>query len=266
MTQSIWCYPVLPLAEYVIWEGCGYLDDGYYQATLKQNGRGSVHPGADFNKRTGGNTDLGAPVRAMCTGRVIHARRHRVWGWVIVIDHPADGVQTQYAHFDKVLVKEGDPVRVGDQIGTIGRGGTNAEGKYYFLAHLHCEVRMVALPADEWPSNTMQKAAAEAYCQKTRHDPAKWLAQKGAAQTMQQLQQMLDRAAAAQAVNDMVKPTLPPPVPGTAGAEPNWVQVRDWSTKQPIRGDWVSVWKDKDGQLVLWRVEPYKLAQRGLQA
>lgn len=110
--------------------------EGYYNAqAFGENG----HLGDDFNAVTGGNSDLGDPVYSTANGYV----RFAVdvgggWGNVIRIGHKMpDGnfVESLYGHCDTILVKKGDWVKRGDQIGTIG----DAHGIY--TAHLHFEMR-----------------------------------------------------------------------------------------------------------------------------
>ncbi len=110
----------------------------------------SPHPhlGDDLNGCYGYNTDLGDPVRAVASGLVIGAGyAGHGWGNVVAVLHampPKDGreersarwyIQSFYGHLEDVLVKTGDVVLRGQQIGTIG----TADGLYY--AHLHFEMR-----------------------------------------------------------------------------------------------------------------------------
>ena len=98
--------------------------------------------GEDWNGLEGGNRDLGKPVYATANGIVVLARDMRMgWGNLIIVRHifledrqmkMADSV---YAHLDKILVREGQQIVRGQQIGTIG---TN-RGMY--TAHLHFEIR-----------------------------------------------------------------------------------------------------------------------------
>ena len=115
---------------------------GYHKARgFAPNG----HLGDDWDGDGGGNTDLGAPVYCVGNGVVVLAGNMRMgWGNVVMIRHsfrePAEGnairtVDTLYGHLDTFLVKPGDLIRRGQQIGTIGTGG----GLYD--AHLHFEVR-----------------------------------------------------------------------------------------------------------------------------
>ncbi len=109
--------------------------EDYYNA---QGFGENYHLGEDWNGKGGGNTDFGDSVYSIANGYVKEAgKQSRGWGKVIRIVHCVNGkaVESLYAHFDKILVKEGDWVKRGQQIGTIG----NAEGMY--LAHLHLEIR-----------------------------------------------------------------------------------------------------------------------------
>ncbi len=109
---------------------------GYYnaQAFGKNN-----HLGDDWNAVTGGNSDLGHPIYAIANGKVAVADDlEGGWGKVVRIVHTLpDGeeIESIYAHCDSIMVLEGDRVRKGFQIGTIGTAG----GQY--LAHLHLEIR-----------------------------------------------------------------------------------------------------------------------------
>lgn len=58
------------------------------------------------------------------------------YGLFVLIEH-SNGTRTRYAHLNKVLVKVGDSVNQGDQIGLVGNTG-NADGPTG--CHLHFEV------------------------------------------------------------------------------------------------------------------------------
>ena len=88
---------------------------------------GRVHKGVDV----GGN--LGDPVFAADGGTIyIDDHGSESWGLHIAIDH--GGSRTLYGHLSSVLVKQGDLVSKGDQIGTIGSTGKSSG------PHLHFEV------------------------------------------------------------------------------------------------------------------------------
>lgn len=112
--------------------------EGYYMA----RGFLSYHPGEDWNDVRGGNSDLGAPVYAIGNGVVTFAQDARLgWGNVVILRHAfIEGgklqmVDSMYAHLNQIMVKKGQQVKRGQQVGTIG---TN-RGMY--TAHLHYEVR-----------------------------------------------------------------------------------------------------------------------------
>jgi murein DD-endopeptidase MepM/ murein hydrolase activator NlpD len=91
-------------------------------------GRHSHHAGIDIDG------DGGDPIRAAASGTVLKAGIDGRYGRRIVLEH-GDGLFTLYAHASKLLVREGDQVRVGQEIAAVGRSG-NAHG-----THLHFEVR-----------------------------------------------------------------------------------------------------------------------------
>lgn len=87
----------------------------------------------------------GTPILASQGGTVIYAgREFRGYGKMVLIES-GEGWATLYAHFDKILVVEGQKVRQGEVIGAMGRTG-RATG-----VHLHFEVRKDRGPVDPLP-------------------------------------------------------------------------------------------------------------------
>lgn len=86
------------------------------------------HWGLDYRVHTG------TPVTAMNDGTVLLARFLYFEGNCVVIDH-GQGLLTLYFHLSEIEVKEGDPVKRGQQIGLSGGTG-RATGP-----HLHVAVR-----------------------------------------------------------------------------------------------------------------------------
>lgn len=113
----------IPLLHgYVTWE---FEDPGY-----------PGHRGIDL----GNNGDTTTPVIASAPGTVSQVRFEdgNAYGNAVYIDHMIEGklIRTVYAHMhNRPLVKVGDVVKQGQQLGTMGDTG-NSEG-----AHLHFEVR-----------------------------------------------------------------------------------------------------------------------------
>ena len=113
--------------------------DGYYKA---RGYRANGHQGEDWDGVRGGDTDLGDPIYSIGAGVVVLARDvHLGWGNVVIVRSAfreggqVKTVDTLYGHLDSMLVRDGQKVRRGQQIATMG----NAHGIYD--AHLHLEIR-----------------------------------------------------------------------------------------------------------------------------
>jgi murein DD-endopeptidase MepM/ murein hydrolase activator NlpD len=136
---------------------------GWYVATrLGEQYDLGIHTGEDWNGRGGGDTDLGQPVMAIATGKVVVARRFEdPWGMVVMIEHIVlEGhekrrVRSQYAHLERIDVRPGQIVRGRQVIGAIGKDPAGA-----YPAHLHLEIRSdTTLPPTYWPSDHGRDAA-----------------------------------------------------------------------------------------------------------
>ncbi len=101
------------------------------------------HTGLDFYGGTG--VAILAPAR----GRVAFAGPLKVRGNTTILDH-GWGVFTVYMHQSEIFVEEGDLVRVGETIGSVGATG-RVTGP-----HLHWEVRVGGIPVNpiEWVEGT----------------------------------------------------------------------------------------------------------------
>jgi len=112
---------------------------GYYKARgYRPNG----HLGEDWDGVRGGDSDLRDPVYSIGDGVVVFARDvHLGWGNVVIVRHTfrEEGdlktIDALYGHLDSILVRNGERVARGQQIGRIG----TAHGIYD--AHLHFEIR-----------------------------------------------------------------------------------------------------------------------------
>jgi len=92
---------------------------------------GRPHGGMDFAARTG--TPIAAPADGIVVASTSNYMGEDKWGELVAIEH-ANGLRSLYAHMDRRLVKEGERVTAGQQIGTSGASG-KATGP-----HLHMEV------------------------------------------------------------------------------------------------------------------------------
>ena len=88
----------------------------------------SFHSGIDFAGK------VGTPIYATGDGVVTKGTgRMQGYGITVIINH-GYGYQTQYAHLSKALVKPGDKIKRGQEIGRMGRTGATTG------SHLHYEV------------------------------------------------------------------------------------------------------------------------------
>lgn len=100
-----------------------------------------------INEQTGihEGVDLGAPMRspvkASALGRVTFAGWSGRYGRLVNIDHGL-GVETRYAHLDKIMVKVGQKVGPDTVLGLLGNSGRSTG------PHLHYEVRIDDRPRD----------------------------------------------------------------------------------------------------------------------
>lgn len=117
--------------------------ENYYKARGLRL-RPPVHFGEDWNGRGGGDTDLGDPIYSTANGVVVFAYDVQVgWGQVVIIRHayrdPATGkvhhCDSLYGHLLAMMVKVGDQVKRGQQVGRMG------SNRGMYPAHLHFEIR-----------------------------------------------------------------------------------------------------------------------------
>ncbi len=102
---------------------------------------GGFHQGIDiWNER-----ELNSPIAAALPGTVSFAGwSNSGYGRLVIIDH-GNGIQTYYAHLNRVNVKEQQRVRQGDVVGYMGNTG-NSLG-----VHLHFELRLKEHPINPLP-------------------------------------------------------------------------------------------------------------------
>lgn len=105
-----------------------------FQGSL-ENRQVEIHEGIDII------ASVGYPVLATADGVITKAYYEPFYGNRLVLDHGEieDGkyMLSRYFHLDERLVKEGDIIKRGQQIATMGRTGILSGG----FAHLHFEIR-----------------------------------------------------------------------------------------------------------------------------
>lgn len=86
-------------------------------------------------------TGGGSPIRTVSDGQVVYADWLKGYGLVMIVDHH-NGFFSLYAHASKLLVKEGQQVKIGQKIGETGETGLTENTTLYF------ELRKGTTPVD----------------------------------------------------------------------------------------------------------------------
>jgi murein DD-endopeptidase MepM/ murein hydrolase activator NlpD len=120
--------PVLRGGVPSIWPVSGRVTSEFGTRVSPRRGGSRHHPGMDIA------APKGSRVEAAAAGRVTFAGASRGYGRMVVVDHGGD-LKTVYAHLATVFASQGQAVRRGDLLGTVGMTG-NTTGP-----HLHYEVR-----------------------------------------------------------------------------------------------------------------------------
>jgi lipoprotein NlpD len=99
------------------------------------------HAGNSLAKGMDITAPLGTEIRAASGGKVVYAGSGIVGYGKLVIIKNSETFLSAYADNDQILVKEGDAVRIGDRIATMGLGRDNRPV-------LHFEIRYDGNPVD----------------------------------------------------------------------------------------------------------------------
>lgn len=124
-----------PVDSRLAWPADGRLTSRFGLRTHPIYGDRRLHAGIDIGAAQG------VPIRAADNGTVLLSYFSNGYGNLIVLDH-GGGLTTAYAHQAARLVRAGDRVQRGQQIGRVGSTG-NSTGP-----HLHFEVRRDGAPVD----------------------------------------------------------------------------------------------------------------------
>jgi murein DD-endopeptidase MepM/ murein hydrolase activator NlpD len=125
----------------------GPVGSGFGFRTDPFTGRGALHTGLDFP------ADVGTAIMAAAGGMVVNVEVHPAYGNLVEIDH-GSGLITRYAHTSKVLVRQGDLVKRGQQVALVGNSGRSTG------PHLHFEVLVDGVPQN--PARFLAGRANEA--------------------------------------------------------------------------------------------------------
>jgi len=109
---------------------------------------GRAHTGSDIP------LNIGDPVYSAFEGKVRYTGYCGGYGNLVVVRH-ANGLETYYGHLSKILVRENEPVDVGEVVGLGGSTGRSTG------PHLHFETRYKGFPFDpetivNWKDTTLR--------------------------------------------------------------------------------------------------------------
>lgn len=94
----------------------GWVTSPFGYRTSPYTGGREFHPGIDIAGR------MGTPIYASADGEVVYATSKRSLGIAVKLRH-GYGVETVYGHMQELLVKAGESVKRGQQIGLMGSTG-----------------------------------------------------------------------------------------------------------------------------------------------
>lgn len=95
---------------------------------------GRNHAGIDLA------ANQGTPIRAARDGKVALSGSIKGYGNTVILDHP-DGSRTLYAHCERLLVKQGQQVKQGQTIATVGSTGHSTGPHLHFEIHVASKTR-----------------------------------------------------------------------------------------------------------------------------
>jgi murein DD-endopeptidase MepM/ murein hydrolase activator NlpD len=113
-----------------VWPVKGWVTSGFGPRVSPFTGQAAIHEGLDIG------TAPNSPVQAPAAGRVTVTGFDAKMGNLIAIDH-GYGIETQYGHLAKVLVKNGQKVKRGDLIGLVGSTGFSTGPHLHYLIKIN---------------------------------------------------------------------------------------------------------------------------------
>ncbi|MGQ9693226.1 MAG: peptidoglycan DD-metalloendopeptidase family protein [Thermodesulfobacteriota bacterium] len=124
------------LATPSLWPVLGSITSTFGETRLSPAAGGvRPHKGVDIS------APLGTPIVAAAEGIIVFAGWQAEMGKSIYLDH-GHGFATMYGHLKTIMVKQGEKVKKGQIIGTVGMTG-NSTGP-----HLHYEVHVQGIPVN----------------------------------------------------------------------------------------------------------------------
>lgn len=123
------------------WPADGLLSSGFGWRRDPYGRRLAFHSGIDVA------ADVGEPVYVAADGVVLASDYEGAYGNMVLVEH-GFGISTLYAHLSRRLVKAGDRVAAGDEIGRVGNTGRSTGPHLHFELHIdgHAQDPLKYLP------------------------------------------------------------------------------------------------------------------------
>jgi murein DD-endopeptidase MepM/ murein hydrolase activator NlpD len=118
-----------------IWPTRGWVSSGFGYRISPFTNEKEFHKGIDISTR------MKTPIIAPADGVIATTGKDHGMGKMLTINH-GYGVKTRYGHLSKILVKNGQYVKRGENIGLVGNTGRSTG------PHLHYEVYLNGLPVN----------------------------------------------------------------------------------------------------------------------
>lgn len=112
-----------------IWPVRGWVTSGFGARVSPFTGQLAMHDGLDIG------TAPHTPVQSPASGHVVSAGFDAKMGNVVLIDH-GYGIETEYGHLAKILIRQGQRVKRGDIVALVGSTGLSTG------PHLHYMVKV----------------------------------------------------------------------------------------------------------------------------
>jgi murein DD-endopeptidase MepM/ murein hydrolase activator NlpD len=109
-----------------IWPVRGWVTSGFGKRISPFTGQVGLHDGLDIG------APANTPVQAPAAGRVVTTGSDPRMGNLVSLDH-GFGMETQYGHLAKILVKNGQKVKRGDVIGLVGNTGLSTGPHLHYM-------------------------------------------------------------------------------------------------------------------------------------
>jgi murein DD-endopeptidase MepM/ murein hydrolase activator NlpD len=115
-----------------VWPVKGWVTSGFGPRVSPFTGQLAMHDGIDIGSQPN------APVRSPAAGTVMAVGFDAKMGNVVAIEH-GYGIETQYGHMSKTLVKQGQRVKRGDVLGLVGSTGASTGPHLHYMVKVHSQ-------------------------------------------------------------------------------------------------------------------------------